>query len=133
MNRDLARAVLARLRPAREPSTAKDLRQFGVREWQQTLDWLVDSDLALYFLRHLQISNETGIIPPQTLCHLETCFKENQARWERLAEVFERITEARVYHIRTRLLPSHSVNLLPSKSVPASTGDSSHMPSKWAN
>jgi len=93
MNRDLARAVLARLRPAREPSTAKDLRQFGVGEWQQTLDWLIDSDLALYFLRHLQIANETGIIPPQTLCHLETCFKENQARWERLAEAFERITE----------------------------------------
>lgn len=92
MNRDLARAVLARLRPARE-STAKDLRQFGVREWQQTLDWLVDSDLALYFLCHLQTSNETEIIPPQILCHLETCSKENQARWERLAEAFENITE----------------------------------------
>lgn len=93
MNRDLARAVLARLRPARESSTEKDLRQFGVREWQQTLEWLIDSDLALYFLRQLQTSNETGIIPPQILCHLETCFKENQVRWQRLAEAFERITE----------------------------------------
>ena len=60
MNRDLAKAVLARLRSARESTTATDLRRFGIRDWQQALDWLVDSDLALYFLHHLQTSNETN-------------------------------------------------------------------------
>lgn len=93
MNRDLARAVLARLRPSRESSTATDLRRFGVRDWQQTMDWLVDSDLALYFLHHLQTSNETEIIPAQILRHLENCFEDNQLRWERLAEIFGRITQ----------------------------------------
>lgn len=93
MNRDLARAVLARLRPAGASPTAMDFQQFGIRDWQQTLDWLVDSDLALYFLHQLQTSNETGSIPPQILRHLETCFADNQLRWERLAETFGRITK----------------------------------------
>ena len=93
MNRDLAKAILACLRPSGESSTAADLWRFGVRDWEQTLDWLVDSDLALYFLRHLQTSDETEIIPPQILHHLETCFEDNRLRWEGLADTIGRITK----------------------------------------
>jgi hypothetical protein len=91
MNRRLARAIVSRFRPF-EGGT-HDFRCFGVKEWQQTLDWLDDSGLALYFLRYLQTTQTTESIPPQILLRLELNSIHNCARWERLAEEFARVNK----------------------------------------
>jgi hypothetical protein len=91
MNRRLARAVVSCFCPFE--AAKQDLQQFGVRDWQRTLDWLDDSGLALYFLRHLQTTHTTEMIPPEVLSRIELNFIHNQARWERLTEEFARINK----------------------------------------
>jgi len=92
MNRRMTRAVISRL-GATECAVEQDLQQFGSEDWERTLNWLDDSGLALYFLRHLQDTRTTAIIPPQVLSRLEVSFIHNQARWERLVEEFAQINK----------------------------------------
>jgi hypothetical protein len=92
MNRRMALAVISRLAFI-ERTVEQDLQEFGTKEWQHILDWLDDSGLALYFLRHLRNTHSTGIVPPQVLLRLEANFLNNQVRWQRLVEEFAGINE----------------------------------------
>ncbi len=94
MNRSLAQAVIATLRFSKDSACAQDLQRFRIRDWERTFDWLDDSGLSLYFLRQLQSTNTTAIVPPQVLSYLEVRLSNNRARWERLTQEFARITES---------------------------------------
>jgi hypothetical protein len=88
MKRELAEAIVANLRLSGDASNVQELRQFGLRDWKRTLRWLDDSDLTLYFLRHLQNIGSTEVLPPEVLARLEESFAQNHHRWEYLAEAF---------------------------------------------
>lgn len=88
MKTELAHAVVASLGFSGIAGYAQELRRFDVRDWQRTLQWLDDSGLALYLLRHLQNIGATDMVPPEILAQLEGRLAENQLRWEYLTEGF---------------------------------------------
>jgi Uncharacterised nucleotidyltransferase len=93
VNRALARAVIASLRISEDSACEQHLQPFGIRDWQRTLNWLDDSGLSLYFLRHLQVTNTTAMVSPKVLAYLEVSLRNNHVRWERLAQEFARISQ----------------------------------------
>jgi Uncharacterised nucleotidyltransferase len=92
MNRALARTIVYALRLSRAPAPVLDLQEFGIRDWERTFDWLDDSGLSLYLLRHLQATKTTDLVFPQILASLEMRFRSNRVRWEHLAEEFAQIS-----------------------------------------
>ena len=94
MKRELAQAVVSSLRLSGDPCDVQKLRRFKLGDWQRTLQWLDDSGLALYLLRHLYRTGDTEVVPPEILARLEASRMENELRWEYLAERFAGLNES---------------------------------------
>lgn len=93
MERELARAVLAPLQVSGCLNDVQAICRLKPGDWRRILSWFDDCGLALYYLRSLQNSGATGVLPPQVLAHLERSLAQNRMRWESIVEIFSCINE----------------------------------------
>jgi hypothetical protein len=90
VRRKLAESVVDFLSFSGNPVDRLDaLTGFHRRDWEQTLIWLHDAGLALYFLQELKNSNAAGILPRLILSRLEENLAANQRRVAFMARQFD--------------------------------------------
>jgi hypothetical protein len=93
MNNALAQAVVQSLSFSGEAQekAAVLLPRFAERDWDRSFCWLDNSGLALYFLRRLEETQRTSVLPARILARLQRNQSDNQHRLMRMAEEFARI------------------------------------------
>ncbi len=81
MRRTAAEDIVGLLSFSTDPGAArlKGFSKVSRREWEQTLRWLDDAGLALYFLQKLKNGSQDAV-PAWVLSHLERNFAANQQR-----------------------------------------------------
>jgi len=93
MNHALAQTIVQSLSfssDAREQA-AELLPRFRERAWNRSFCWLDNSGLALYFLRRLEETQRTSVLPGRVLPRLQRNQRDNRQRLMRMAEEFGRI------------------------------------------
>ena len=91
MNQLLAKTIVDCLRLSGEQCDLERLKKFKLRHWSETLRWLDDSGLALYFLQRLQSFGATDLLPADVLARLQQNLAENRQRTDHVACEFNLI------------------------------------------
>ena len=93
MKLELARAVVAQLQISGRAGGIEELGKFALKDWQRTYQWLDDSGLALYLLRHLQNAGSSEVLPAEVLARLQDNCIQNHSRCAYIADSFAAINE----------------------------------------
>ena len=91
----LPEAIADFLSFSRQTSGAvEELRRFSLGQWEQTLTWLHNAGLALYFLQKLRDAGAAGLVPMSVLSRLEKNRTANQQRVVHMAEQFRCLNQS---------------------------------------
>jgi len=93
MNRALAETIIRLFRDTGEDAPAT-LRACNLRTWNQTLNWLDASGMALYFAQHVRGHGLENALPPEITARLQTNLADNARRTSQLFDEFARINQA---------------------------------------
>lgn len=95
MKRTLRDAILNQLRITGGKSLPPMLRSsYNRREWEQTLNWLDLSGLAIYFFENIQSSGTSYTLPDFAVAELEKRCANNAARSHEMLAEFSSLVEA---------------------------------------
>ncbi|MBI1940884.1 MAG: nucleotidyltransferase family protein, partial [Acidobacteria bacterium] len=90
MNRTLKRCIVRFLSGSRPTGDgAGTLGLYNLRDWDQAMDWLHRSGLALHFWQRVKDSNLHEALTESLRARLERNFRDNQARVASMAEEFQ--------------------------------------------
>ena len=93
VNRYLAEAIIGSLQLSGTPYDVTQLTHFSSRDWEQTLEWLDHSGLALYLLKRLRDEGATEVLPHEVIARLEQNLADNKCRIQQLLSETGHINE----------------------------------------
>jgi hypothetical protein len=94
MNRPLAEAIIRHLSFSDgTDESGASLSNFSLRQWEDTLGWLDNANLALYLLRKLRDTHADRKLPPAVLSRLELNHSRNQLRVAEMASQFAAVND----------------------------------------
>ena len=94
MNRKLAETIIRYLSFSGEVDARRgSLSGFSWRQWEHTLRWLDNANLALYLLQKLRDNHEDRKLPPAVLSRLEQNYSNNRLRVDEMASAFAEVNE----------------------------------------
>ncbi len=87
MKQSLTHAILHQLNLSNsQPQDRSIWQTFNLKEWEQALNWMDTSGLALYFLNRVQAANAADLLPESVRTRLMRGHTENRARVSLMAE-----------------------------------------------